>query len=101
MAISFTENIEELRVTTKIVENQEVKIRKIRLTATRIDAVTGSSIPVKQIAWVSNVTELTALAIKVGDEIAAKISAETAKAAMIADYKTKFHDYLIAREDLK
>ena len=101
MAISFIENIEELQVKTEIVEGEEVKVRKIRITATRIDDVTGSRIPAKEVDWAYNRGDVIALAVKVGNKIAAQIPTDTAKLAVIADYKGRFHTYLTERPDLK
>jgi hypothetical protein len=97
MAITFTENIQVL--VTKV--DGEVKTRKIKASATRIDSEAGTSISKYDIAMIPNDDTTDAKMIdlvdSVWDKIKADIPDETAEQAAIKDYETKMHNRLLAR----
>ena len=100
MAIVFTDNIEVLQ--RKVVEGEEVS-RKLKMSATRTDDVTGSIISKKVIKWVTgnDVPVIEAMAVELGDMILADISEVTAEDTVIGAYKTSLHTYLSERSDLQ
>ena len=100
MAIVFTDNIEVLQ--RKIVEGEAVA-RKLKMSVTRTDDVTGSIISKEVIRWIvgNDVPTINAMAVQLGDMILADLPEVIADAAAIAGYKSQLHTYLTERSDLQ
>jgi len=100
MAIVFSDNIEILQ--RKVYEGGEVA-RKIRMTATRTDDVTGSVVSKHDIKWVTgnDVPVIEAMAVGLANAILADLPEKVADDEAIAGYKTRLHTYLTERSDLQ
>ena len=100
MAIVFSDNIEILQ--RKVYEGGEVA-RKIKMTATRTDDVTGSVISKYDVKWITgnDVPVINAMGIGLGDALLADLPEKVADYAAIAGYKTRLHTYLTERSDLQ
>ena len=100
MTIGFKDNIEVLQ--RKVVEDEEIS-RKLRMSATRTDDVTGSTISKEVIKWVTgdNTPAIESMAVELGDMILADLPENKAEALVVCAYKTNLHAYLSERSDLQ